>query len=186
MKRLAAIATLAALLAACSDSGHRSVPRPTAYPRIPVCDTATVALSSGTFDMRVSAAAVSREKEPGWLDIVYPSYGVTVHLTAMSFGNTADLDRALDNRMQRMSLNFGDTPADTRTFTNDAGIECLIAGSPDAATAPIYIIARRDGSRPALLSAAAVFRGATKPVDSVYPVYKAVRDDMDKLLNSLK
>ena len=184
MKKLfVALAALAALCS-CGGNGDKAVPRRTAYPRVALYDTVMTTATAGGVLFEINAEADTSRTSPNWLDIAYPAYGVTVNMAVNRFDGEEGLRRALANRHQRMSLAFGDIAARSETFTNHAGFECLIAGSPDAGTAPIHILAwRPDGT---VVSGAAVFAGSTKPVDSIAPIYSAVYSDLSRLLLSLK
>ena len=183
MRRCLYILLAAAFAAGCSNSQDNAVPRRYAYPRIAPCDTARRELSLPPFTFTASASATMSEPNPGWMDLSYGMYGVKVHLSALTFADSAETARAIDNRYRRINLNFGDAGAIAKKFVNLSGVACMIAGTPDAGSSPISILAVRDNS---VLSGAAVFEGNIRPVDSIAPIYRAVYDDLYTLLESLR
>lgn len=181
MRALLMASALALVAASCVRDGGNAVPRRYAYPRVAPCDTAAVPARLGDFSIEINAAADTARPAPGWLNIVYPRYGLTVHLSANTFADADALHAAIANRRQRMELNFGATEAEAVSFTNAAGLSCTIAGSPDAGNAPVYITAV-DAARRSMLSGAAVFAGATTPVDSIEPIYTIVYNHLLRML----
>ncbi len=183
MRAIPALALMLALSAASCRDDNSAVPRRYAYPRVAPCDTTVVSARLGDFRIQINADADTTMPASNWLNIIYPHYGVTVHLSANSFDNNSALQAAIANRRQRMELNFGATPAEAISFNNGAGISCTIAGSPDAGSAPVYITAVNPHNR-SMLSGAAVFAGPTTPVDSVEPVYRIVYSHLLEMLET--
>lgn len=182
-KILFIIIAVAALAAGCKNNSDTAVPRRYAYPRITACDTARQELSLPPFTFTTSSTVSVAEPNEGWMDLTYGIYGVKVHLSALTFADSAETARAIDNRYRRINLNFGDAGAIARQFINPAGVACMIAGTPDAGSSPISILAVRDNS---VLSGAAVFQGNIRPIDSIAPIYRAVYNDLYTLLESLR
>lgn len=183
MKKLLPLAILLVLSAAACRKESAPVPRRYAFPRVEPYDTAMVSARLGNVTFDVNAQADTVLPRPGWLNISYPRYGVTLHMSENTFSSPDSLQRALRNRRQRIDLNFGDTHGRAETFTTPRGFECMIVGNPEAGSAPVHFIATRDND---LLSGAAVFAGSTRPVDSIAPVYQAVYGDIVRLLLSLQ
>lgn len=142
------------------------------------------ACSIGGVSFEINAAADTTMPRPGWLDIAYPRYRATIHMSVNSFKEEEAFLAALDNRTTRMELNFGDTHANVETFLNSTGFLCTLAGSPEAGSAPIFFIASDSALH--LVSGAAVFSGNTLPVDSIRPVYNDIYRDIYTLLLSLR
>ncbi len=188
MKRLSLFLMLSLTLAACNDGSQRNaVPRRYAYPRVELYDSTKMEVGLGSFRLQLCAEADTTVPGVGWLDVRYPRYGMTVHLSANSFENDEELQSAIANRRQRIELNFGEAGSSAAAFVNNAGIQCMVVGSPDAGSAPIYVLAVDSDSRHRrMLSGAAVFSGSAEPVDSIMPLYKAVYADMQQLLTTLK
>lgn len=184
MRWFVPVLAIVAAFAACRKADDAPVPRRYAYPRIQTLDSAAVRATCGPLSFDINAAADTAVPAPAWLDVRYPAYGVTVHLSVNSFADGAALSDAVDNRRQRIALNFGDVRPRFDGFSNAAGFECLIAANPEGGRAPMHILAVGPGGR--MLSGAAVFAGPTKPVDSVAPVYNAVYADLERLLRSLR
>lgn len=185
MRAIPALALMLAVATASCTHDNSAVPRRYAYPREAPCDTAVVPARLGDFRILINAGADITRPADNWLNIIYPRYGVTVHLSANSFADGEALQAAIANRRQRMELNFGDTPAEAISFDNNAGIDCTIAGSPDAGSAPVYITAVNPRNR-SMLSGAAVFAGPTTPVDSIEPVYRIVYSHLLHMLETAK
>lgn len=183
MRKLLPLIVVLLCLTSCRKQSS-DVPKRYAFPRIETCDSTMkqVAVDGVRFD--INAAADTAAPRPGWLDITYPRYGVTVHLSVNKAADENAFMEALANRNQRISLNFGDVHAKAETFTNANGFECNIVKSPEAGSAPILFVAFDKNMR--IVSGAAVFAGPTQPVDSIYPVYNAVSGDITRLLLSLQ
>ena len=183
MKKLIPILLLVLSVASCRRETS-DVPKRYAFPRIELYDTAMVRATAGDLSFEINAAADTAAPQAGWLDVNYPRYGATLHISANSFADDEQFARAIENRELRIHLNFGDKTAKAETFVNPAGFECTIIGNPDAGSAPILFLAADNHRR--LLSGSAVFAGSTQPVDSISPVYNALYSDITNLLLSLK
>lgn len=183
MKKLLPLLLLILCLAACRREAS-DVPKRYAFPRVELYDTATVIARTGGLSFEINAAADTAAPQPGWLDVTYPRYGATLHISVNSFTDDEQFAAAIENRELRIHLNFGDKTAKAETFVNSAGFECTIIGNPDAGSAPILFLAA-DRQRQ-MLSGSAVFAGSTQPVDSISPIYNALYSDITNLLLSLR
>lgn len=165
------------LLAACSEKAPVPTPRAEAYPRINLYPPTfrSVEITAGT-DLRreilVNDSAVVVNKQPGWYDIVYPAYGITVNCTLTPY--TAE---ALLNRMERIDRNLGNSKAEAISMP-----EGIVLVAPGALRTPVQFIAT--DSVTTILSGVAVsnFTPATS-VDSVAPIIYAIADDMRALIS---
>jgi hypothetical protein len=134
----------------------------------------------------VNAEAVTkivRSVDTGvWIDVEYPRYGSTLHLTLSQGGDVAS---TMKNRMERMELNVGDSPT-TVTELRHAAIEGMVVEAPSARVTPLQLLAT--DNRTFVLS------GALEPSDSVVvmsdveaaaPIVEALRRDMIKMVEGL-
>ena len=100
------IALTAALLATgCNRQSETPVPKRTAYPRIESYGDSTRMLRLGGMEFAVNAQAEVSSPRDGWLDITYPRYGASFHITARHFDSAEALAEAIENRTVRLSLN---------------------------------------------------------------------------------
>lgn len=183
MKSLVTAAAAAAMvMAACSQS-QPPVPRRTAYPRIEPYSDSVVTAAVGPVGFSIRAEADTAVQRPGWLDISYPRYNAITMLTVRRFGSRAELDAALANRMQRISLNLGDRTAASEEFTNGAGFICRLIVSLDGGPTPVQMIAC-DTAAHILISGASVIDGPAEPADSVAPAVDALAADARKILKT--
>lgn len=185
MTRLVCIlALLAALFTCCTGSGDNkaSVPRRTAYPRLEPYDTATVRhiLASIEFDVNTSALLSTPRKD--WLDIEYPRYGATLHLSARTKLTKNELQYAAANRMERMLLNLGGTAAQQDEFESGC-FNCLLLRASAPVATPVQFLAVDPDGR--MLSGTAAFHGNISPADSIRPYTEALGDEAMRLLQSL-
>lgn len=159
-----------------SDS-YAPIPRPEAYPRIDLYseEYSEVAVMDKVLRINSSAEFVTSDK-PGWFDIRYPEYGVTVNAT-LTYATGADLAAALDNRTERMARNLGGASAE---LTQGGGITLLSA--PGALHTPVQLLAT-DSLTWVLAAVAVTDWPAGTPADSVAPIVSALSADMLRLLD---
>lgn len=166
------------MLPACRKADD-STPRRYAYPRIEAYDTIYRQVEIGPVNLSVNAEAEVSSPRPGWLDIDYPRYGATVHVSAATTDNIAE---ALANRRERIALNLGGSRATTHEFM--AGdFECTVVESPGAGMTPVQLLAA--SPRGIIVSGAANLAGTTTPVDSIRPIVTALTADAIKMLSAL-
>ncbi len=179
---LAAIAAIAA--GSCNRSADTPIPRRTAYPRIEAYADSTATAHIGPLAFDIAAQADTAMPRPGWLDIAYPRYRATIHIAVRHLGSGEELADAIDNRVQRMSLNLGDRTAVASDFENSAGFSCHTVTSLDGGPTPVQFMAySADGY---LLSGAAAISGAAGPADSIAPTVQALARDAETILKSLR
>ncbi|MGM9860823.1 MAG: hypothetical protein ACI31C_08720 [Muribaculaceae bacterium] len=172
---------LAALLAACAGNPD-AVPRRYAYPRVATLDTAMVDVDSLLIHFCVNADAVTDRPRPDWLDVRYPAFGATWHI---SFTSSDDLEEVKANRMQRLLLNAGDLPFRRDEWLNPAGMDILALVVEGAAT-PLQFLATDNAS--IVVSGALVFDDprACANIDSISPIINILEEDMLRSLQSLR
>lgn len=182
--KLAFLAILAAIYAGCNLSDEKAVPRRTAYPRLEPYADSTVTAHSGGLSFDIKAGADTSSRREGWLDIIYPRYRATLHVTVRRLASPDELQDAIANRRQRMSLNLGDRTAMASEFENNTGFICRIMTSLDGGPTPVQFTAcRADGY---LVSGATVIAGTCEPADSIAPTTQALAADVEILLKSLR
>lgn len=181
--RIATALCAALMLAACGNHDS-TAPLPRAYPRIELYPDTTVGIQLQGLRFDVNGCAATDSPRPGWLDISYPRYRATIHITARHLAAPDSLAAAIEARAERMALNLGESHAELVEFDNEAGFRCRILTSTDGGPVPVQFLAvRPDG---ALLSGTAVLHGANLPADSISPVVRALARDATSLLQSLR
>lgn len=177
------LAAVLSCVAACSDA-PAPVPRRTAYPRVAAVDSVSRAVDSLPVYFEVSrSACVSRPAE-GWLDVSYPMYGATAHVT-FSEATGAALDGVRANRMERAMLNAGGLPTDRREWRNAAGFDIMTMRT-DGCSTPFQFMAT-DGHL-VVVSGAVYFASpqAVMNTDSIAPMLEAMEADIVRALGRMK
>lgn len=191
---LAALAALA-ILAACSGAdsqGESTTPRPKAFPRIESYGSEYRAIDSMPLHIEANAKAhvriVSSESSAAGADIVYPRYGATIHLSALTLSadDPAHIDRLLRSRLERAALNLGSTQSTLSESINDAGFSLRLIRADAAVPTPVQLIAT-DGRRHLLSATAFIsFTPSTSATDSLAPVVDALAADLRHLADNLR
>ncbi len=178
-----AIVLAAFLLHSCGNSADegRAVPRRYAYARIEPYDTVRTEHSAGPVQLSINKGAdVSHpDGKPEWLDASFGRYGATLHLSTIM---TEDIDVALANRRERISLNLGGAKARSDVFDNGLGMRCEIVVSRDPSATPVQFVAYGDG---VLVSGAFVIAGSTEPADSLRPICTELEKEAFAIVNSI-
>jgi hypothetical protein len=173
---------LIATIAACTEQGA-DVPRRKAFPRVATLDTTMRQAANVPIRMDINAAAIDSVPHPNWLDVKYPKYGATMHIT-FSPTTPAEVAKIKANRMERLLLNVGDCPTVNREFTNRAGYSIVVARSQGSAT-PLQFIATDDSS---MVVSGAVYMAdprAASEIDSITPTIDAIAADIDRAMATL-
>lgn len=179
MSRLLIILCLC--LAGCTATERQpAIPRPKAYPRpaLYAADYRTYALEFAPSEIAVNKSAVVTSPKPGWFDIDYPDYGITVNCTLTPI-TPQTLSSVLDNRRERMALNLEGQYGE---MTQWGGITLIVA--PVALRTPVQFLATDSASF--VLSGVAVgnYPAGTSP-DSIAPYVNAVAQDITYMLKQL-
>lgn len=179
------IALTAALLATgCNRQSETPVPKRTAYPRIESYGDSTRMLRLGGMEFAVNAQAEVSSPRDGWLDITYPRYGASFHITARHFDSAEALAEAIENRTVRISLNLGDRQAVSTEFITPTAFTAIMLSSLDGGSSPVHFMAyNTDGY---MLSGSAVLTGVAEPVDSIAPVVEGLTADAERILRSIR
>ncbi|MBD5170676.1 MAG: hypothetical protein HDT07_01525 [Bacteroidales bacterium] len=194
--RLVLISAACVCLVACSgaDTGRpamSSVPRPTAYPRLQLPDTATVVVTDGLpvpvricRDAHYSVTAAENGRPPG-LTVDYPSpTPVSVYFTFIPV-NPANIEKTLEARRERISLNLNGAPAlTTHAFGDD--IEAVLVTAQTTSQTPVQLLADVDGRW--IVSATSFVHDSglsTSVYDSIRPLYDRLGQDLEQALGPL-
>lgn len=110
---------------------------------------------------------------PGWFNIVYPAYGITVNCTLTRSGNIGEV---LANRLERLERNLGGRPAQQAAWD---GRWLIVA--PAALKTPVQFL--MTDSVGYVLSGVAVSQwDASTAIDSVSPQIEALAADIAYML----
>ncbi len=170
------------MLLACAET-PAPVPKPRAYPRLACYACEPVAVETGDVGFMVNSAAEVSYPRNGWIDIAYPRYAATVHITVSRLENDSELRMAVENRAERIGLNLAGRRSETGQFTNDAGFGCSLTRALEPSPVPYQFIAV--GPDRLFVSGAVAMNGSVEPVDSVAPVLRALYSDISVILDSL-
>lgn len=182
---------LSFLLSDCgTGSSETAVPRRTAYPRIELYDTSYKMVDELPVELWVNRSAdVSRGSHDGksdknWINVHYPRYGATLYCTYTSL-TTSTASTAIDNRIERMSLNAGDLSTEISRLPLPEGGDATLLVTPESRVTPIQFLAT--DSVTFMVSGALSFDGRQEVVaDSVRPILDAVKNDVLHALTHLK
>ncbi|MDO4320129.1 MAG: hypothetical protein Q4C34_06085 [Bacteroidales bacterium] len=183
----ATIILLLVALASCGDGVSRqtAVPRRTAYPRPRLLDTVMrPADAAPRRTVLVNAGAEVSSPRQGWLDVAYPIYGATMHITVTDV-TPVTVDGIKANRMERVLLNAGGLPGLQSEWINPAGMSVMTLRTAGSST-PLQFLATDDSST--VVSGAVYFsdQTAVSSADSIAPVVDAIEGDIRRMLNNLE
>lgn len=187
MKLFISFSVAASLLFAGCGNEHRPVPRPYAWPRTVMMGDSLREIDFESVKWLVNSEAdvtVRRAtKEVVWVDISYPPYNATLYLT-ISFAEGAALDSAIDNRLQRISLNLGQASAERRDISSTSGeFEGIMLRATSPVTTPLQFLAT-DDKRVAVSGVLVMEQAAVNP-DSLAPAIYALHSEFKQALSSL-
>lgn len=170
------------LVAAChSSTDDASVPLPKAYPRLalPVADS-LVTVDSLPVEVRVNphAAYSIISKMPAGLTVSYPSIKSNIYFTFIKPTDTADRERIIKARQERISLNLNGIPAET---IHDTEGKAVIVLAKSASGTPVQLLAEVD---PYIVTATAFIDDSdiSASYDSIAPVINFLYDDMARAI----
>lgn len=184
-------ATLILLPAGCGRRETAPVPKPEGWPRIEMPAPEFTAVESGGTELLFNSDArvESREADGGggrWFDVTYPGvHGARIYLSLTAVGDTAELEKALSNRRERMELNTAGARTEITQLRSEAGWECVIALTRSSVTTPVQLLAHDGRSR--MLSGALYLNlpPDARP-DSIAPVVLAISRDLTEMLKHLR
>lgn len=184
-------ASIPLMLSECGNRDTTPIPRQKAYPRLALADSAYVGTDVLPIGLEINAVAtltkVGDESDNSrgtvWFDIAYPSYDATLHCTFTPVGQLT-LEQVLANRSERIALNLGDATYENTQVANPAGVAGNIYVTRSNMVTPVMFLVtdRRDW----VLSGAMTFNAGNVAVyDSVAPIVKAVRGDIEHMLKTI-
>lgn len=185
MKHTVIISLFVALfLSACGARQEAPVPRPTAYPRVADPGVEYVAVDSLPVVFEINSSAELTRPRADWLNIRYPEWNVTVHVSLTSVDPT-EFERAIDNRMQRLHLNIASLSVTDEVEFDTPDFSSVLLSSPDSRSTPLQFIAAGDSTM--IISGVAFFENVSPhaSVDSLAPVVKYLRRDLTHTLTNL-
>lgn len=162
-------------LAACSGR-PAAVPRQHAYPRVNLypAEYREVRLPAAPGAIAVNDSARVDSVGPGWFNIVYPAYNLTVNCTLLPYSA-----EAVANRRERMDLNLAGARAEV--VETPRGVMVV---APGAMRTPVQFLAT-DSAGWILSGVAVATLPADADADSVAPVVDALSTDILFMLNQL-
>lgn len=177
---------VAILPAACGQKeGGRAVPRPDAWPRVNTYPPTYHNLPgvSVNFPVNDSTSLQTTDKNE-WITVHYPRYHANLHLT-FTPTTPADIDKVIDNRVERMALNSGGNESEVTELTNPAGFKAQLLKTPRGSITPLQILA---------IGTNIVVSGALELInpndlqrpDSLAPIIDAVETDLLYALKHLQ
>ncbi len=179
MRGVTALAAVAMVFVSCGGRGgdHAPVPRPRAYPRVPVTEVSLHRADSLPMGFAVNDRAEVRlggDARSRWLTIVYPAYGgVAMHL---SFTLSDDPDAVAGNRLERIALNVGQAHVSVSdTLIGDGTTAVAFYRVDEPSVTPLQVLARC--GRLTVSGALTGFDAAASP-DSLAPILDAIQRDM--------
>lgn len=186
---MTAVAALLTGVAACGGRGDgQAVPRPAAYPRVEIPDSAYRRVDVGGLTLTVnSAATVSVTPVDGgaWVDIAYPAFSSPrMYLTLTECGPDG-LEGVMANRRERESLNLGGRRYELTELSTPGGWECSMSVARGSMTTPVQILAH--DNRRVLSGAMMLSLPDSLAADPavIAPAVAAVERDMIVLLKGL-
>lgn len=185
---------IAALLAVSISSGCRrggsdsTVPRPIAYPRIQVPDSAynPVDVSGVTLMVNKSADVnVSSNGKGAWIDVAYGGFATPRLYLTLTECTPGETEGVMANRHERMDLNIGGQRCELTELTTPNGWQCELAVARGAMVTPVQILA---GDRTRVLSGALTLSLPDSLLPdplAVAPIVDAIARDMLVMLKGL-
>lgn len=187
MSRIVNILLLLFLVSGCADRQPATTPRPVAYPRVQLADTAFCDVQSAAKLLRIQANSQARQltsrrnDDAVWTDIVYDIYdSATLHLTVQSLP-AAKLPEAMKNRMQRIELNVGSARTQVTELDNGR-FEGIVVKAYGADVTPLQLLATDNKS---LLVYGSFEMPAANDQEMTRPIVNAVEKDMIRMVNNL-
>lgn len=162
----------------------QAVPKPRAYQRLDSYAGEMLPAKCSGVTFLVNSAAITQSRQKGWLDVLYPNYRASIHLSVSQPMNEVELSNALDNRAERVELNLAGRRADIDRFESVGGFSVSLMRCVEPSPIPYQFVAV--GPNRQLLSGAVAISGNVEPADSLAPVLSRLRNDVQVMLNSLE
>lgn len=172
-------------LAGCrKGDGDAPVPRRHAFYRLVLPDSTYCITDFHGYSLSLNTVAnTSFNAEKGWLTVSYPDLNTELYVTLTPVASV-DEDKAIDNRLERLSMNTGGAYTEITELTNGHGIGCTMLVTPYGSPTPVQFIAVDPGR--CLISGSAMVEGiAVAPGDSLSPIVDMLSRDVLHLLEQL-
>ncbi len=181
-------ALLAACTWACSEKAPEGgVPLPPAYPRIAAYPQKYAPVDSFPANWEANAecrTTVDHGRDRAvFASTDYAAYRGKLMVTFTPVDDNNHLDKVIDNRLERMSLNTGGHQSELTTFETSAGFNAKILITRVSSPTPVQFLAE-DGRR--VVSGALMLDTAPTSADSIAPVIETVRRDIIHALTHLR
>ena len=178
---------LAVIAVACGHgSQDNAVPRPVAYPRIEIYDSAYSAVDSLPLHIEANSHAL-RSVSQGhngaiWLNMEYPAYRskLFVTLTPVTDATAAGV---IENRTERMSLNSGGNTTEITEITSPGGWNTQLLLTRNGSVTPVQFISVAPKW---VVSGSLTLESAVASPDSVAPIVSAVHRDLIHLAKTIE
>lgn len=189
--RLAIPVIVGVIVGGCSGSNTSAPPTPPAplaeaYPRLALPTTDTIVVDTHTgLGVNPSATVVAvSTADPGTkaITVTYPGTGVHIYYTVRPV-SADDMKAAIDNRLERMSLNLGGVPAQTEHTAPDSPSEGVLLTARSGVQTPVQLLV---ADADFVVSGTAFIDDAraTTNYDSIRPIIEMLRDDMSRAVPS--
>ena len=120
MRSILSYILIAIAVAACNSHATKDipVPRPAAYHRITLPDSTYRVTNAGLVSLQLNAATIDTIVTAGncWITSHYPDLGTSIYITVNEL-SPSSATKAVDNRVERLSLNTGGNPTEVSSFT---------------------------------------------------------------------
>lgn len=188
MRSILPYTLIAVAVTACNSHAVKDipVPRPAAYHRITLPDSTYRTTDAGLVSLQLNAATNDTIVTAGnsWITSHYPDLGTSVYITVNEL-SPSSATSAIDNRVERLSLNTGGNPTEVSSFTTPAGLDAKIIVTPSGTPTPVQFIAT-DHASILVSGTATVADAATAPTDSLLPVINMLQRDITHLLKTIQ
>lgn len=187
--RLAVFASVAVFCACAQKEKEEttSVPRPVAWPRLPVESSDSMVDVTGLpVEVRVSAKATYDvlETYPPGLTVTYPSADTKIYYTFIPVTDE-NRDAVLNARQQRINLNLNGAPARTFHSSDGSDRQSVLVVAQSGTQSPVQLLA----VLPDYVVTATSFvndPGASIRYDSIAPLFEVLAQDMARTLPAFK
>jgi hypothetical protein len=190
LSKVTAAATLLAAIAlgGCANHTEHPVPKPQAYHRIQLPDSAFRAISLLNVTLLLNSEAqvhTSTHTEGEWIDVSYPQFpGAHMYLTLTSTTPHA-LPALIANREERVKLDIGNSTTELTELTSEGEWKCRLFLNRHSVTTPVHVLAINPARTRLLSGSLHIGTSANHHVtpDSIAPIVETCARD---LLTTLK
>lgn len=169
------------------STGAPPVPKPVAWPRLPVeTSDSMVDVAGLPVNVRVSAKATYDvlETDPPGLTVSYPAADTKIYYTFIPVTDE-NRDAVLSARRQRIGLNLNGVPARTFHSVNGSDSQSVLVVAQSGTQSPVQLLAVLPGY---VVTATSFINdpGASIRYDSIAPLYQVLTRDMARTLPDFK